>query len=312
MSDQEFNRLTREQIVEMLPAFVVGALESDEMLAVEEYIHAHPDLMARVRELEAAAAQLAYVAPPQPLPQELHARVMSRARGQLTPRSQPSPARQRPEPRTEQRPGRHIERAQPQPVVRENPLAAWWRRRGLWDLGLVAAVAAALALGIFYRGALVELDDLRRQVQGLEQQIATVQEANETLQSENVRLQSELDTQLNQMASIAGAQEVVALGGTEAAPNASARLYVHDTIGTLVLSNLDQLGDDQTYQLWLIPPDGAPIAAGVFERASAETETLTFNLPITLDTIAAIGVSVEPPGGSAAPTGPIVLLGERA
>jgi anti-sigma-K factor RskA len=102
------------------------------------------------------------------------------------------------------------------------------------------------------------------------------------------------------------------LGGTEAAPQASGTLYVRDGQGTLVLSNLEPLSSDQTYQLWLIPPDGAPIPAGLLGQAGEPVETITLDLPATLDDIAAVGISVEPPGGSAAPSGPIVLLGEKA
>jgi anti-sigma-K factor RskA len=295
MNDQEYNGLTHDQILEMLPAFVVGALAPDEMLEVEEYIHAYPELMARVHELELAAAKLAYSAPAQQLPMDLHAAVMNRARASLPPRPQPAA----PVAVTRQ-PARPVRTA-----VRENPLVEWWRKRAFWDLGLVAAAAAALLLGIFYRDALVEVGDLRRQVQGLEQEVAT-------LQNENVRLQSELDTRLNQLASIAGAQQIVALGGTESAPGASGTLYVQDRSGTLVLNNLEPLGEDQVYQLWLIPPDGAPIPAGLLGQVAEQTAMITLDLPATLENIAAVGVSIEPPGGSAEPTGPIVLLGERA
>jgi anti-sigma-K factor RskA len=305
MNDNEYKGLTSDQITEMLPAFVVGALDPDEMVAVEEYIHEHPELMARVHELENAAAKLAYAAPPKALPQQLYGKVMNRARGQLTPRAQTPPANAPTPGQPKARPQRAIERVPSRPVARESAFAAWWRRRGLLDLAAVAAIAAAVILAALYRGALVDVGDLRRQVQGLEEQVAAVQ-------AENVRLQSELDTQLNQMASITGAQHVVALSGTDAAPNASAQLYVRDTAATLVLSNLDPLGADQTYQLWLIPPDGAPIPAGLFDKTGEPNEVITLNLPTVIDTIAAIGVSIEPPGGSAAPTGPIVLLGERA
>jgi anti-sigma-K factor RskA len=83
-------------------------------------------------------------------------------------------------------------------------------------------------------------------------------------------------------------------------------------VGTLVLTNLNELEENQTYQLWLIPPDGAPIPAGLLGQAGEASQTISLDLPTTLDSIAAVGISVEPPEGSAAPTGPIVLLGERA
>lgn len=307
MNEQEFSRLTHDDILEMLPAFVVGALEPDEMLDVEEYINAHPELMTRVHELESAAAKLAYAAPSQPLPKDLHAKVMNRARASLSPRQQPVAA-----PTTHAPP--HAPRRQSQPVVQENEnwLVRWLRGRAVFDLGLVAAVAAVAVIGILYRDSLVQIEDLQRQVNSMQAQIATIQQRTNELENENIRLQSELDTRQNQLASIGGAQQVVALGGTEAAPGAKGTLYVHDNIGTLVLSNLDTLGEDQIYQLWLIPPDGAPIPAGLLGHASQDAETISLTLPTSLDSIAAVGISVEPPGGSTAPTGPIVLLGEKA
>jgi anti-sigma-K factor RskA len=301
MNDQEFSGLTHEEILEMLPAFVVGALEPDEMLNVEEYIHAHPDLMVRVHELELAAAKLAYVAPAQPLSPDLHAKVIIRARASLPPRPQAAPA-PTPAPRIVQQPAPR--------VTQEKWFSRWWRRRAFFDIGMVAAVAALILLGIVYRDALVQVNDLRAQLAGLQQDIAALQVRNTQLENENIRLQSELDTRLNQLASIGGAQEVVALSGTDAAPDASGTLYVHDNVGTLVLNNLGGLDESQTYQLWLIPPDGAPIPAGLLGQSGTGVQTLT--LPTTLDSIAAVGVSVEPPGGSDAPTGPIVLLGEKA
>jgi anti-sigma-K factor RskA len=303
-----------------LPAFVVGVLDPDEMLEVEEYIHAHPELLARVHDLELAAAKLAYAAPKKPLSKDVHAKVMNRARASLPPRSQPmtQPVSQgATTTRVEPSPTRPVQRVADDRTAtgrgtNEGWLASWWRRRGFLDLSLAGALAAVLILAVLYRGALGQLDDLRGQVQELDQQVATIQAQNNVLQLENVQLRTDLETRQNQLASLAGAEQMVALGGTEAAPGASGRLYVHDNVGTLVLSNLEQLSEDQIYQLWLIPPDGAPIPAGLLGQAGEPVETITLPLPTSLDTIAAVGVSVEPPGGSDAPTGPIVLLGEKA
>lgn len=302
MNEQEYNRLTQDEIIERLPAFVVGALDPDEMLAIEDYLQSHPELAARVQELELAAAKLAYSVPSQPLPVDLHAKIMNRAQSTLVGNAAPVA----PRPPVQRRV------AQVQQPVEENWLAAWWRSRGLWDLAMGGAVSAALLFGVFYADALLNVNSLQRQVQILSQQVALVQEQNNSLQNENVRLQNEINLQQNQLASITGAQYTVALGGTDAAPGASGRLYVHDTSGTLVLNNLDELSASQVYQLWLIPPEGAPIPAGLLGQSSGGTETITLQLPTTLESVAAIGISVEPPGGSAAPTGPIVLLGEKA
>lgn len=306
MSDQEFNGFTNngwtnEDILERLPAFVVGALDPDEMLAVEEYLHAHPELTANVNELELAAARLAYAAPPQPLPKETYDKVMNRARASLPSMPQTPAARSTPAPLP----------PLPQPI-QPTPAGGWWRRNGAWAIGLGVAVAALLAVAILYRGSLGEIDTLRAQVQGLQNQVATIQQQNTDLQNTNTRLQSELDTSQNQIASIANATQAVALAGTEADPKANGTLYVNGETGTLVLNNLDKLGEDKVYQLWLIPAQGAPIPAGLVGRADDPVVTLTLPLPASMDNIAAVGVSVEPPNGSAAPTGPIVLLGHKA
>jgi anti-sigma-K factor RskA len=309
MNEQEPYRLTHEEIIERLPSFVVGALDPDEMLTIEEYIQTHPDLMARVHELEIAAARLAYVAPAQPLPQDLQAKVVNRARASLLART----------PQTTQRRAQPVAAAHPPRAAQSAPrrgllagVAAWWRRRGWVDLSLAGAMAAVLLLGIVLLQTLGEVGGLRRQVQDLEQQVAATQAENSAIRAQNVELQIQLRSRLNQLASLAGATQLVALGGTEAAPQASGTLYVRDGQGTLVLSNLEPLSAGQIYQLWLIPPDGAPIPAGLLGQAGGPVATITLELPSTLDGIAAVGISVEPPGGSAAPTGPIVLLGEKA
>jgi anti-sigma-K factor RskA len=280
MNNQEPNRFSYDEIVEMLPAFVVGALDPDEMLAVEDFIDGNPELLARVHALEDAAAKLAYAAPAQPLPKSLQAKVMDRARASLPPRSQPASA----PPVSAPRPERPIQ--PPMPATQREPrrgIGAWWRSRGLFDIGLVATIAAALLLAVLFRQALLEVNQLRTEVQGLEQQVATLQTENSLLQVQNLQLQRDLEAQQNQMASLANPQQVVPLGGTEAAPNANGTVYVRDGIATLVLSNLDTLSDDQIYQLWLIPPEGAgaPIPAGLLGQAGGDVDTITLPLPIS-------------------------------
>src|SRR4051794_2312296 len=197
MNEQEFNRLTNDEILERLPAFVVGALDPDEMLEVEEYLHAQPELMGRVHELELAAARLAYAARPQPLPKATYDKVMSRARASLPPMSQ-APAASR----TISAPPRPL----PQPVQLSRS-GGWWRQQGPWAVGLGLAVAALLALAVLYRNSLGEINSLRVQVQGLQGQVATIQNQNTQLQNTNTRLESELNTRQNQIASITNATQ---------------------------------------------------------------------------------------------------------
>jgi hypothetical protein len=307
MNNTDPKRLTREEILELLPAFVVGALDPDEMLAVDEYLQTHPEMMARLHELEVTAATLAYAAPPQPLPKPLLSKVMKRAQASLPPKSQPltaAPARST---------AGRVAPAQLAPQQREPAgFGAWWRTRGAFALSLAGTALLALVLAFALAQTVIQVDALRRQVMALNQQIVSIQSENSLLRDQNIRLQEELDANQSQLASLAGATEAIALGGTDAAPQASGMLFVNETQGTLVLHNLSGLEPSQTYQLWLIPPDGAPVPAGLLGQAGGPVETISLQLPSTLDGVAAVGVSVEPPGGSPAPTGPIVLLGETA
>jgi anti-sigma-K factor RskA len=70
----------RTEIDELLPLYALGALESDEMRAVERYLAAHPELEARLRELEEGVAALALAAPAAPLPADARRRLLARAR----------------------------------------------------------------------------------------------------------------------------------------------------------------------------------------------------------------------------------------
>src|SRR5687768_7217828 len=143
MNNTDPNRLTREEILELLPAFVVGALDRDEMLAVDEYLQAHPELMTRLHELEATAATLAYATPPQPLPRSMLSKVINRAQASLPPKSQPLPA----SPTLNS--ARRVVPAQP--ASRQGWFAdfgAWWRTRGAFALSLAGTALVALLFAV--------------------------------------------------------------------------------------------------------------------------------------------------------------------
>jgi anti-sigma-K factor RskA len=296
MTNVERAPLSHAQILEYLPAYVLGALDPDEMLAVDDYLQAHPELLSRVAELEALSAQLAYAAPPAPLPPELRDEVVARARASLPP-GRAHPAATPPPSRL------------PSQLTWSEQVAAWWRQRGLFDVTLVGTALTTLLLTVALGRTILQLDRLQSHISELQSQVATVQADNELLRNENLRLQSEIEMHQNQLASLAAATEFVALSGTESAPTASGVVYVTETQATLILRNLEELGAAQIYQLWLIPAEGAPISAGLLGSAGGALQTVSVALPADVAGFAAVGISVEPSGGSAAPTGPIVLVG---
>ena len=72
----------------------------------------------------------------------------------------------------------------------------------------------------------------------------------------------------------------------------------------LIVRNLPLPGENQIYQIWLVKPDGGRVSAGLFRPASGESYTTqTISSTGLFSDYLGIGVTVEPVGGSDAPTG---------
>lgn len=75
----------------------------------------------------------------------------------------------------------------------------------------------------------------------------------------------------------------------------------------LIVRDLPAIRDDQEYQVWRITDTG-PSGAGTFVLENGHDQIIM--LPVDFSSATAVGVSIEPRGGSVAPTaGAIVLLG---
>jgi anti-sigma-K factor RskA len=136
----------------------------------------------------------------------------------------------------------------------------------------------------------------------------------------NISLQSQLNTQTAQLTtSRASWQTMIVLlndsavrwyavsgGGTTghfwAAPQGQ--------VGCLVVQGLPVVKDDQVYQVWLMH-DGERASGGVFEAREGNGWVLIrLNEPVS--SYQFVGVTIEPRGGSAAPTGTPILQGQIA
>ncbi len=73
-----------------------------------------------------------------------------------------------------------------------------------------------------------------------------------------------------------------------------------------MIHNLPPLRQQQAYQAWVIA-GGAPLQAGLLERATRAAYIARLDRP--LDSADTVAVTVEPAGGSPAPTDPIVAAG---
>jgi anti-sigma-K factor RskA len=107
--------------------------------------------------------------------------------------------------------------------------------------------------------------------------------------------------------------ETVRLAGLEAAPEASAQALVAGPGGKAVFyaSNLAAPGPGRTYQLWVIVA-GSPVSAGVFDVEADGSGSLIVDSLAEAEKVEAWAVTLEPAGGVAQPTGPMVLMGATA
>lgn len=103
----------------------------------------------------------------------------------------------------------------------------------------------------------------------------------------------------------------IPMQGTESTPQAVGMLVVSrdGEHGTLIVDGLPALDDISQYQLWLIR-DGQRTSGGLFSVDDEGYGSLWVSSPEPLLNFQAFGVTVEPAGGSSAPTGEKVLGGE--
>lgn len=108
-----------------------------------------------------------------------------------------------------------------------------------------------------------------------------------------------------------GPMRTIALQGTQARPHAMATLIVSEDgeHGALVVDGLDPLDAEHQYQVWLIE-NGQRASGGVFSVDDHGYGVLWLSSPKSLADYDALGVTIEPTGGSPGPTGTKVLGGD--
>jgi len=198
-----------------------------------------------------------------------------------------------------------VARADPPPELRTRILRQALREarpRGMWlDLSRLvwgraaAALAAAsllVALGTGLWAAFTQ-QQLARQLQA---QSTTIQ-------------------QLSRMLDLVASTDMMErpLYGTEAAPQARARLYLNPMgyEALLLVSGLPVQPAEKAYQLWLIRDDQRS-SGGLFTVDAQGRAQVLVRAPKKLLAFQMAGVTVEPAGGSPGPTGPRVLYGSLA
>jgi anti-sigma-K factor RskA len=81
--------------------------------------------------------------------------------------------------------------------------------------------------------------------------------------------------------------------------------------GVLQFERLPAISADQDYQMWVIDPkQPQPVSAGLVPKSTDQEGRVTFRPTKPVSGTPKFAVSIEPTGGSAAPRGQIVLVGQ--
>lgn len=301
---------------ELFPFYALDALTAEEREEVELYVAAHPAARLRLAELTAAAQELGAAAPPlAPSPlvkSNLLARVAADLEAAQPPKVAPVMTDEKQTITDEAAPRSPTSAARP-PAARP-PQAKSAGRRAWWSwvpaVGLAAAVLALLLAGGLLLRQTRQIDRLQGAVATLEQTISDLEGNLDGLRVQNEELRGQLQDRDDQLASLLAPGAItVALGDlTGEHPDAQGALTIDPASGEGMLSvaNLPPLTADQTYQAWLIV-EGTPVSAGTFQvdASGSASHSVSGAQPGAFD---AVGVSIEPVGGSEQPTPDQIIL----
>lgn len=261
----------RQITAEDLALYAMQALPADEMAAVTAALRDNREAQQELARIQGDLALLALSADQQSAPPGAMERLRSRMReGEASADSMTQ-------------------------TVQE--IAPTVRRRSRWATFTPWAIAAALAIACSILGYKVSslndaLDGESRLVSNLAAKASHAQQVLELLNAPN-------------------AQRVTLTATKNPAAPVARTVYLAER-GALMMeaNNLKPVPAGKTYELWVIPTNGAPVPAGTFTpNAEGYASVVLPKLPSGVPA-KAFGITIENAGGSATPTMPIVLSGE--
>ena len=159
---------------------------------------------------------------------------------------------------------------------------------------------------------LTRVSTMAESTSALQAEIETLLEANESISAEYTTLASTSETALNVLQTLQSptAQTYRIPGNPETQPDAQGQIVFDESSNTAVLlvSGLTPLPAGNVYQVLLIQGSEHETAETFIVDTQGET-VLIVNSEHTLGNFDAVGVSIEPEGGSPQRTGEIILLG---
>lgn len=266
--------MTHDELRELSGGYALGILDEPQRRAFEAHVSTCASCAAEIRDFTAVASALALDVPQVDPPASLRDRVL-RAATSPAPRSAV----------VDSIAGRRAASEQRRPG-----------RERLFALLSAAAAVIAVALG----GYAVSL---QRRIAVLEEQVRVASDRAAQSQQQLVQLRAATDqsTQVRQILA-AGDLRRIDLAGTKVAPAATGRAFWSQTEGLVVaFANLPATQTGQVYQLWVIPPGGTPLDAGLLEL-QPDGRALTLARSGTSERVGTVAITLEPAGGSPVPT----------
>ena len=267
--------MDNRQIEELLGFYALDALNDEEKELVEAYLKGRPEARQQVEEMGRAVSALPYgVSSVEPSPRSkeaLMARVAADQRATSSTRNQPS---------------------RPRGMRLGNIFQAF-------SMGVaIVAIVWAVILNTQFTQLRNEVSTLRKAVVA---QANSLEQINQSVDQINAKLPQATPS----------AVMTISLKGTDVQPQAQGQLIVdpNSESAVLVIAGLDQLEAGKTYQVWLID-GGTPVSAGLLTVDENGQGLFIVTSEAAIGSFNALGISIEPEGGSPQPTGDIVVLSE--
>lgn len=336
-----------EQIEELLAVYVLGGLTPEEEAEVEATIAQNPLAAKLLEEAYAAAALLPYTAQPLEPSAGAEAALFARIEANRTPQAAPIAAAKRPAPPKPtlwdnlrqffsmplvtavglgaavllliwglslNQQMRNLNQNMQQLTADNSALRTDFDTLASENLSLTARVSELQAANQAYENQVDEMAQNNAQLiaanNELQGEVAETAVAQASLEAQITELQNELDSVLAAIPFDSSQVYAVTLPGTDEQPGASAQLVIDPVSNTalLLVDGMPELPQDSVYQVLLIR--GTEHETAETFRVDTEGEgVLLVHSTEPLQSFDAVGVSIEPEGGSVQRTGDIVLLG---
>ncbi len=290
--------MSHEDYKGMLAEHALGALDANESRALEAHLATCAECRSELAEWLDTTAAIAYSAPLAEPSNALRSSLLESIRAEKS----NAPASL--SPATISRADSKIDAASeakqtPAPTSDANVIRMPERSRARWNtLQRFGALAASLAFVAF----LITLVMLWNRNRAMQQEMARLSRDLQTTQEQLKR-----EREISEMFT-APDTRVATLTGTEMAPRAQARLaYNRAGSAMMIVDGLPPAPPGHDYQIWFIA-DGKPVPGGVFKPDNSGHVEMHDQVPLQARSAAAFAITLEPQGGTPAPTGQKYLL----